>query len=425
MTRAQALPGRRYSTVMSSSSPPNPERHSRIDPTLIVIAAGVCAALHIGKLPPAITTLREALGMTLVQAGFLLSLVQVAGMSFGVAFGVLVDEIGLRRSMALGLFVLAAASALGGLASGVAMLMLLRASEGFGFMLVVLAAPGLIRRLVVPERVSLMFGLWGAFMPLATALALLIGPLFIGAFGWRAWWWALALVSLLMAFVLLRCVPARLAAPPAAGARWTQRLRRTLARPGPWLVALIFAAYSGQWLAVIGFLPAIYMQAGVSGAATGVLTALAAAVNMAGNIGAGRLLHRGVAPARLLVVGFVTMTLAAVATFAGADGAGLPAWARFGAVLLFSGVGGLIPATLFALAVRVAPDEGMLSTTIGWIQQWSAFGQFSGPPVVAWVASRTGGWEFTWLATGAASVCGLLLTGVLARRVLADPGRRS
>lgn len=408
---------------MSSTSPVAGERHSRVDPALIIIAAGVCAALHVGKLPPAITTLREALDMTLVEAGFLLSLVQVAGMSCGVAFGVLVDGFGLRRSMALGLFVLAAVSAIGGLAQGVAMLMVLRACEGFGFLLVVLPAPGLLRRLVAPQRVSLMFGLWGTFMPLATALALLIGPLFIGAFGWRAWWWALALVSLLMAFVLLRCVPAALAVQPAAGARWAERLRRTLAEPGPWLVAVIFAAYSGQWLAVIGFLPAIYMQAGVSGAATGVLTALAAGVNMAGNIGAGHLLHRGVAPGRVLVIGFVTMTLAAAATFAGADGAGLPAWARFVAVLLFSGVGGLIPATLFALAVRVAPDEGMLSTTIGWMQQWSAFGQFSGPPVVAWVASVAGGWEFTWLATGAASVCGLLLTGALARLLSTHAGR--
>lgn len=382
---------------------------------MIVIAAGVCAALHIGKLPPAITTLREALGMTLVQAGFLLSLVQMAGMSCGVAFGVLADSLGLRRSMALGLVVLTAASAIGGLAQGVVTLMVLRAVEGFGFLLVVLPAPGLVRRLVAPQRVSVMLGLWGAYMPLAIALALLIGPLYIGAWGWRAWWWALAALSLMMAGVLLRRVPPALAAGPASGSPWLQRLRRTLAAPGPWLVALTFAAYSGQWLAVIGFLPAIYLQAGVSGAATGVLTALAAAANIAGNVGAGRLLNRGIAPTRLLAIGFVTMALASTATFAGAAGAGLPAWARFVAVLLFSGVGGLVPATLFALAMRVAPSESTLSTTIGWMQQWSALGQFLGPPLVAWVASLTGGWQFTWLVTGATSIAGLFLAGALAR----------
>ena len=52
----------------------------RVEPALLVILAGVVAALHVGKLPPAIPVLQEALGLTLVQAGFLLSLVQLAGM---------------------------------------------------------------------------------------------------------------------------------------------------------------------------------------------------------------------------------------------------------------------------------------------------------------------------------------------------------
>jgi cyanate permease len=192
------------------------------------------------------------------------------------------------------------------------------------------------------------------------------------------------------------------------------RLRLTLAAPGPWLVALSFSMYSGQWLAVIGFLPTIYTQAGVPPASTGVLTALAAAVNMLGNIGSGRLLHRGVPAPRLLLIGFVTMGLAAAATFGATDWPPAP---RYLAVLAFSGIGGLIPATLFALAVRLAPSEGTLSTTIGWVQQWSSFGQFAGPPLVAWVASRAGGWQWTWVATGLCSIAGLGLTGLIARRL--------
>ncbi len=46
-----------------------------------------CARLHVGKLPPAIPVLRDALGVTLLQAGFLLSLVQLAGMTLGLAVG--------------------------------------------------------------------------------------------------------------------------------------------------------------------------------------------------------------------------------------------------------------------------------------------------------------------------------------------------
>src|SRR5829696_5990589 len=97
----------------------------RAQPALLVILAGVVAALHVGKLPPAIPVLRDALGLTLVEAGFLLSLVQVAGMALGVIFGVVADSLGGRRSMTLGLALLAVVSAVGGVTQGVAPLMML------------------------------------------------------------------------------------------------------------------------------------------------------------------------------------------------------------------------------------------------------------------------------------------------------------
>jgi MFS family permease len=382
---------------------------------LLVIAAGVCAALHVGKLAPAITTLQQALGMTLLQAGFLLSLVQLAGMSAGVAFGVVADGLGGQRSVVLGLCVLALASALGAVAPGVPALMALRAVEGFGFLLVVLPAPGLVRRWVAPGRVSVMLGLWGAYMPFATAAALLVGPLWINALGWRSWWALLAGFSAAMALWVARAVPASSAGPvPQAAERWTARLKQTLAAPGPWLVAGTFAMYSGQWLAVVGFLPTIYTQAGIAPALTGVLTALAAAANIAGNVLSGRLLQQGVAPRALLWQGFITMAVTSVLAFADLD---QPPVVRYGAVLLFSAVGGLIPGTLFTMALRVAPAEGAVAATVGWVQQWSSAGQFVGPPLAAALASRVGGWQFTWVLSVAVSGLGVMLAGWLADRL--------
>lgn len=387
------------------------------DPALIVIAAGVCAALHVGKLPPALQALQQALGLSLVQAGFVLSLVQGAGMTLGLAFGTLADALGGRRSMLIGLLMLAAASAAGGLAQGAAALMALRVVEGFGFLLVVLPAPGLVRRLVRPDRVSLMLGVWGTYMPLATALALLLGPLVISLLGWRAWWWVLAVLTALMALLLQRGVPPAGAAatPQAGGLSWRSRVRLTLAAPGPWAVATTFAMYSGQWLAVVGFLPSIYAQAGLGAAAAAPLTALAAGVNAIGNLAGGRLQQRGVRPTTLLATGFAVMGLCTVVAFAGSSTGGVHAALRYAAVLLFSGVGGMIPATLFSLAMRLAPSEHTLAATVGWVQQWSALGQFAGPPLVAALAAWTGGWQHTWWFTGLCSLAGLLLTWQLAR----------
>jgi CP family cyanate transporter-like MFS transporter len=255
-------------------------------------------------------------------------------------------------------------------------------------------------------------------MPLGSALGLLCGPLVLAWVGWQGWWWGLAALTAAMAVWLARGVPPNSARhgptvrAPTPVSPWPRRLHQTLTARGPWLVALSFAMYSSQWLAVIGFLPSIYLQAGIGGAAVGLLTALAAAVNIIGNVGSGRLLQRGLRPQTLLYAGFVTMTMGALMAFALAESQPL---LRYAGVLLFSMVGGMIPGTLFSLAVRLAPGDDTISTTVGWMQQWSAAGQFAGPPLVAWVAGAVGGWQWTWAVTGACSAIGGLLALQMAR----------
>ncbi len=385
-------------------------------PDSLVILAGVTAALHIGKLPPAIPRLQEAIGLTLVQSGFMLSLVQLAGMLLGITLGTLSQTLGLRRTLIAGLLMLAATSMVGGFAEQPELMLLLRAIEGLGFLCVVLPAPGLLRNWVAPERLGRRLGLWGCYMGIGTSLALLVGPSVMDAGGWPGWWWLLAGVAAAMALVVLAGVPGdspdtngKRAIPPAAG-----RMRETFGRlvdtlrwRGPWLVAIMFALYTAQWLAVIGFLPVIYAQAGITGNLSAVLTALAAAINISGNLSSGYLLHRGLLPAKILIAGYSAMLAGALVAFHPLVAA-LP-WLQYLAILVFSAVGGLIPGTLYFLGVRVSADANAVSTTVGWLAQWSAIGQFLGPPIVAAVASAVGGWGLTGWLTATLSLTGIVL----------------
>lgn len=409
--------------------------HARIPvAALAVVVAGVAAALHLGKLAPAVPALQASLGIGLVEAGFLLSLVQVAGMTLGIVVGLAADTIGLRRSMLAGLAVISGASVLGGLvgssgeggAKAVHLLLVLRALEGVGFLLVVMPGPGLIRAMSQPGTEKAAMGLWGAYMPLGVALALLLGPALIAWAGWPGWWWALSLVSAAAAAWVVLGVPAdkkRMASPAAVPPEnWSGRLRDTVRAGGPWTLSLAFAVYSAQWMAVIGFLPAIYTDAGVPDAWNAALTALAAAMNIVGNVAGGRFLQHGIAPERLLRAGFVVMALGGVAAFAqiGQAAASLPPALRYLAICLFSLGGGLVPATLFMLAVRLAPGPSTVSTTVGMMQQASSLGQFIAPPIVAWIAHRVGGWQWTWVVTLACSMAGM----ALAARVAPSSPRR-
>lgn len=388
-----------------------PPRRASRQAAVLVVGVGVSCALHIGKLPVAIPLLRDALQVSLLQAGFLLSLVQLAGMLLGVFVGLGADRWGPRRVMLAGLCLLAAGSTWGAWSSTIGELLASRALEGFGFLLAVLPAPGLLRRQVDDSRVlSRALGWWGAYMPLGTALALLLGAPLMQAWGWRAVWLWLGITALIAALVLWRVVPHD--ASPLAPVPLVGRLRRTLSARDPWLVAAAFLLYSGQWLAVIGFLPTVVAQAGYSGSVIGGLSALAALVNMVGNIGAGRWLAAGARPGWVLAGAFLTMGLAALIAF------GMPGhpWVQYLAVIVFSAVGGLIPGTLFVLAVRLAPGQDTVSTTVGWMQQLSSLGQFAGPPLVAWVATQAGGWQLTGVVTALASALGLLVAAALHRR---------
>lgn len=389
-----------------------PEAAPWLWPALVVILAGVSAAFHVAKLAPAIPALRASLGLTLVQSGFLLSTVQLAGLLLGAVMGGMADAWGLRRCLLLGLTLLSLASLLAPLSPSFGLLLLLRAVEGMGFLLASMPAAALLRRLVPLAQLPPILGLWGSYMPLATSLALLMGPYWIPVGGWGAWWWLAAVCTTAMGFGVWRKVPADPPRTDRAAHGLPQllgRLRFTLSDRGPWLVALGFAVYSGQWLAIVGFLPAIYTQAGVGLALGALLTSGVAAVNMLGNMVSGVLQQRGVRPATLMAVGYTTMALGACLAF--------QAWwpiaplLRFVGVLLFSLIGGVIPGTLFVLSVRLAPDEASISTTVGWMQQCSSLGQFLGPPLVGALAGAVGGWQWTW---GFNALCSLLGLGVCA-----------
>jgi MFS family permease len=391
--------------------------------TLVVLAAGVSVALHVGKLPPAVPALRQALGISLVQAGFLLSMVQVAGMTLGLVLGLVTDALGLRRTMLIGLLMLASASGLGAAVPAgphaLTLLMGLRLIEGIGFLLAVMPAPALMRALAPHGTEKLMFGLWGAYMPMGVALALLLGPECIGWLGWRGWWLLLSAFAACAALAVWLYLPAfpphaAVSRGPGGGTSflhaWLAGLRQTLGARAPRALGLCFAVYSAQWMAVIGFLPAIYAEAGLAAGSMAVLTAGAAAVNIVGNVLGGHLLQRGLAPQRLLRWSFAAMALGALAAYAQIPvGPGL----RYLAVCAFSLGGGMVPATLFMLGVRLAPAPALVSTTVGLMQQTSSLGQFLAPPLVAWLANQTGGWQWTWVATGACALTGIAVAGRL------------
>jgi CP family cyanate transporter-like MFS transporter len=154
----------------------------------------------------------------------------------------------------------------------------------------------------------------------------------------------------------------------------------------------------------------LLQSGGVSAAAAGTMAAAASGANILGNLIGGRLLQRHVPSQKVLTIGFAAMAVGATVVFA--TPATTPVAIKLAAVLLFSGVGGMIPGSLFSLAVKAAPSDDTASTALGWTTQMSMLGQFAMPPLVASLATAHGGWGLSWVVTGGLCLVGIALVTV-------------
>jgi MFS family permease len=402
---------------MSAPSVAAPRRTSAIQPWVPIVMAGVVAAMHIWKLPEALSYIQRDLGMTLIEAGVLLGIVQVGSMALGLGVSLFSEVIGLRRTLLVGLGLLAAGSFAGAWSETTGFLMATRAVEGVGFLMATVVAPPLIRLLTPPARTNIAIGWWGSFQGLATFLAVLASTLLLTAVSWQVWWVVMAVATAAVIPLILLFVPAPRSGRATNVAVAARRVAATVKTLTPWIAGIVFACYTLQWGSVIGFLPTIFAEAGVSGLWPGIVTAVVGGVNGVGNIVTGRLLQHGIPLQRLVLIGLTTMGLTSVATFA-PDWSGVPGGLAFQilAVILFSGVGALIPATLNRIAVDIAPPNGSGAAVMGLMVQIYNGANFIGPILLAALATAAGGWHVSWVLSVAASLLGILL----ALRFLAD-----
>jgi predicted MFS family arabinose efflux permease len=339
------------------------------------------------KVPPALPAMRADLGLGLVESGLIQSMLYTIGASAAVFFGALADRFGQKRAAVGGLCLMVAGGLLGAAAPGYATLLASRFLEGVGFILFTVAAAPLLAAATLPKDRPTAFALWSSYMPTGGTVALLAAPVALAAFGWRSLWLALAAYTALCALLLARRVPP---APFGGGIGSLRLLAESLARPGSLLLCVAFICYVGQWTSVMTWLPTFVIdERGASQSAAALLTAAFVAINIPGNQLGGLLLRLGLPRWLVLLAGAAAM---------GAGAAGLlwqaaPDGLRLTCAMAFSFLGGVIPAAVFSGAPVHARSPQHIGTTNGMLMQASHASQFAIPLLIAWVASRAGGWE--------------------------------
>ncbi len=363
---------------------------------------GVAIAVNVGKVPLALSALRAEFGLTLVQAGWVASMLNTLAVVTALAVGLAAGRIGALRMVIGGLLLSGAASLAGLFAGGYGALIASRFVEGAGFLAVAVAAPALVSAAAAPADRRFALGVWSSYMPAGAGAAMLATPLLLPAYGWRGLW-AMAAVVLLLAALLVASQrrhyrdAAGSGHPAAAGAALA-----ALRQPTPWLLALAFGAWAMQHFALIVWLPTFLReQRGLAAAPVALLTAAMLLANVPGNLIGGALVQRGLSRGALIAAAHLLTGLCGL----GLANGDWPDALRYALCVALSFIGGAIPAAVMSSSAVLAANPRQIGALQGLIMQGSQLGQFIGTPLIAMVVASSGQWASArWVTAGAAAV---------------------
>jgi CP family cyanate transporter-like MFS transporter len=243
---------------------------ARLLPLVALLLAAVNLRLAVTSVGPVLTEIRAGLGMNSTVAGLLTSVPVVCFASIGLAAPRLARRWGPARVIVAGLVALTTGLALRPYAPGTTVFLLLSVVALAGIAVVNVLLPMVVKE-QFPTRVGSVTGLYTVALNVgATAAAATTVPL-TSAFGdWRLGLAGWALVAALAVPAWLPLAGRHGAAAPEVKGEDYVRMSR---HPVAWALAVYFGMQSTSAYVIIGWLPQIYRDAGLSAEQAGVLFA--------------------------------------------------------------------------------------------------------------------------------------------------------
>lgn len=336
---------------------------------------------------PLLGDMRSDLGASSVWAGVLTTLPVWCFAAAGFAAPMLAARIGLGRSIVVALSLLAVGLVVRVL-DGPAVVIGGTLVAASGIALTNVLIPVVIKG-SFPTKVGLMTGAYTAALQLSGALgAALSPPLERGLGGWRpslASWAALAVLALLVVLPAIRGMAKGRRRGPAGGSG-----RSLLRSPLAWAVTAFFACQSFMAYVSMGWLPQVFIDAGISKTDAGLLGGLVSLIAVPVSLIVSPLAARRSQQSDVIVALGVVGAAGAVGLLVNPAAAPLLWSILFGLGLsVFS-----LALTVIALRARNAEDTARLS---GMAQGIGYLIAGFGPFLFGLLRDLTGGWTAAWV----------------------------
>ncbi len=335
--------------------------------------AGLGAAAQYGKVSVIFDLLPQAYPEAGTAIGFIVSLVGLVGIVFGVMAGLVVARIRYRRALLTALWIGAAVSLIQAFIPPLPWMLLSRLIEGASHLAIVVAAPTLIAQLSAPKDRGLTLTLWGTFFGVAFAVLAWLGRPLAVSCGLPALFIAHALYMAGFAMFLSR----GLRALPDEGAQAPFSLLQTLRdhvtiyrSPRIPAAAAGWLFYTFSFVSILTVLPP-YLDPAVRTMIMGAMPLTSIAISMSFGV----FLLRVITPVRVVELGFA-LSLLCMMWLWFSPGAPL-------ACLSLAGAMGLIQGASFAAVPQLNDTPTTQAQANGAMAQMGNIGNTIGTPIMA------------------------------------------
>lgn len=360
-------------------------RQSAIFRIAIIYSLGVLAAMTVGGAIPVLDAIaREFHPSDPSLLGLVMSLPSVMVAIGALIAGYFVDRIGDKQVLLAGAIAMVIGDGIVSFAPAMQTLLIGRVVCGIGYVLMAVSAITLLIRVVDERRRNMAIAVWSTFVPVSMIIPFMLEGVVERAGSWRYAFSGHAVVTLLLALVLVVSIPAR--SRESRQLSRTKGVRAVLRSPWPYLLGISIGGDAFLHVGIIASLaPYLHARYGTDLMTVNMWNIGAMVVNALGSLLFGKLLDWGAPPVKTGVIAILVTGVPALILFAmpvGASASIALSW-----LLLFAS--GVLTG-MWAYTPSVSPSPESIGATSGVVTQITLLGVLlSGPVFFAAEAAST------------------------------------
>ena len=363
------------------------------------------------KVPPILTDLSNALGLTLVQSGWLMSVMSLLGLILAIPAGFIIMKLGVKWATVVAASFQLVGSLIGTFATGFGLMLVSRALEGVALGLCNVTAFAVVSAFFPPEKRGLPNSLNTASYTVSVFLMMNVATPLVEAFQWQGVWWFVNILSVLAVLAALFLIPGKDkeidfdGTADQAGTKEKINWRELLTNPSVWIVPIIFIVFNIGYYGISTFMPTYLVEGvGADQVSANLAVSWQSLVGLPAAIIVGILLDRVKVQNRKYIAGIVMIALAVCYALAFR----MPDIPSATFLLIFMGfICTFVPVALYTIGPDIIPKGAYAAIILAIVTFGQNLGMTLGPLVVAYIVDAAGGdWTACALPMGALALIG-------------------